>query len=714
MNSTQVGVAGLPAPDRAAAPLTGADLYINRELSWLDFNQRVLDQAFDDTHPLLERVKFLAIVGSNLDEFFMVRVATLLRAERAGHTYISADGLTLKQQLTAIRSRARTMMSDQAACWHDRLRPALAAEGVRFLDPEDYTDADRHFLAAYFRSEIYPLLTPLAFDPGHPFPLISNRSQNFAVVVQHGRRRKFARVKVPALLPRFVALPRSTGGGGPSPHTFALLEDVMRMNLGELFPGVTVVGAHLFRVIRDSDLELTDAADDLLETIDRSLKLLRYGPPSLLQVESTIPARVLQTLVQNFEVKSDVVMRTAHRLNFGDWMSLYKLPLPSLKDAAFVPRTLWDDAVQEASVFDEVRNHDLLAHHPFDSFDAVETFLEQAVHDPAVAGIKMTLYRIAPNSPLIDLLIEAADAGKQVAVLVELKARFDERNNIQWATRLEEAGVHVVYGVERLKTHCKLCLVVRQEPAGVTRYAHIGTGNYNRLTSQVYTDVSLFTADPAVLDDVSEVFNALTGYSQRIDYRELLVAPGNLRERLHSLFEREAGHARAGRPARIIIKNNALTDADIIAALYRTAQAGVAIDLIVRGVCCLQPGVPGVSDRIRVRSIVGRFLEHSRLYYFENGGDPVLYFGSADLMERNLDRRVETLCRIRDTNILRELRDVVLDAYLRDNTRAYELVDGAYRRVTPAGDEPAVNAQRLLLDWYRQKPAAGDDPQFLA
>jgi polyphosphate kinase len=712
MDTTQLELARTAAPERSRLPLTGADLYINRELSWLDFNQRVLDQAFDDSHPLLERVKFLAIVGSNLDEFFMVRVATLLRADRAGLAYISADGLTLRQQLTAIRRRARTMMADQARCWNDRLRPALAEAGVRFLDPDDYSDAARQFLASYFRSEIYPLLTPLAFDPGHPFPLISNRSQNFAVVVQQGRRMKFARVKVPALLPRFVALPRAAGGGSAQ-HTFALLEDVMRMNLGELFPGVTLAGAHLFRVIRDSDIELTDAADDLLESIDRSLKQLRYGPPSLLQVESTIPARVLQTLVKNFETKSDVVMRTEHRLNFGDWMSLYKLPLPQLKDAPFAARTLWGDARQEACVFDEVRSHDLLVHHPFDSFDAVESFVRQAVQDPTVAGIKMTLYRIAPNSPLIDLLIEAADAGKQVAVLVELKARFDERNNIRWATRLEEAGVHVVYGVERLKTHCKLCLVVRQESEGVKRYAHIGTGNYNRLTSQVYTDVSLFTADPAVLDDVSEVFNALTGYSQRIDYRELLVAPGNLRERLHALFEREADHARAGRPARIIIKNNAITDADIIAALYRVAQAGADIDLIVRGVCCLQPGVPGVSDRIRVRSIVGRFLEHSRLYYFENGGDPVLYMGSADLMERNLDRRVETLCRIRDETILRELRDVVLDAYLRDNTRAYELIDGSYRRISRAADEPAVNAQRLLLDWYLQKPAAADDPQFV-
>jgi polyphosphate kinase len=395
-------------------------------------------------------------------------------------------------------------------------------------------------------------------------------------------------------------------------------------------------------------------------------------------------------------------------------MALHRLPLPQLKDPPFVPRTLWGAAHHETCVFDEIRDQDFLVHHPFDSFDAVETFLHQAVQDPAVVGIKMTLYRIAQNSPLIDLLIEAADAGKQVAVLVELKARFDERNNIRWATRLEEAGVHVVYGLEKLKTHCKLCLIVRQEADGVKRYAHIGTGNYNRVTSQVYTDVSLFTADRAVLDDVSEVFNALTGYSQRIDYRELLVAPGNLRERLHGLFEREGDHARAGRPAHIIIKNNAITDPDIIAALYRASQAGAEIDLIIRGVCSLQPGLEGVSERIRVRSIVGRFLEHSRLYYFENGGDPALYIGSADLMERNLERRVETLCRVRDVDIARELRQVVLDAYLRDNERAYELIDGSYRRVSPPAGEASVSAQRLLLDWYLKKPTGSDDLPFMA
>jgi polyphosphate kinase len=425
-----------------------------------------------------------------------------------------------------------------------------------------------------------------------------------------------------------------------------------------------------------------------------------------------MPPRVLNILSDNFEIKDEVVMRTPHRLSFGDWMALHRLPLPQLKDPPFVPRTLWGASHHATSVFDEVRDQDFFVHHPFDSFDAVHTFVQQAAEDPGVVGIKMTLYRIAQDSPLIDLLIDAADAGKQVAVLVELKARFDDRNNIRWATRLEEAGVHVVYGLEKLKTHCKLCLVVRQEAAGVTRYVHIGTGNYNRVTAQVYTDLSLFTADPAVVDDVSEVFNALTGYSQRIDYRELLVAPANLRARLRGLIEREADHARAGRPARIIVKCNAITDPEIIATLYRASQAGVDVDMIIRGVCCLRPGVPDVSDRIRVRSVVGRFLEHSRLYYFENGSEPVAYIGSADLMERNLDRRVETLCRIRDQGIARELREVVLDAYLRDNERAYELVNDSYRRVVPAAGEARVSAQRLLLDWYTQKPAGTDDPQF--
>jgi polyphosphate kinase len=698
-------------PSRAsdtAIDLSDSRLHINRELSWLAFNQRVLDQALDSYHPLLERVKFLAIVGSNLDEFFMVRVATLLKKQRAGLETMSVDGLTVSQQLAAVRQRAARMMKDQAACWHERIRPALADHGITFLEPDQYSDKTRRYLDAYFRSHIYPLLTPLAFDPGHPFPVISNRSKNFAVVVRHQRRTKFARVKIPPALPRFVEVPR-VSAPGTSGHTFAFLEDVIRMNLGELFAGVDVAGAHLFRVIRDTDLELReDEADDLLESVDRTLKQLRHGALSLLQVEKTMPRRVLNILEENFEIEEDVVSRTSERLDFSDFMSLHRLPLPHLKDPTFTPRTLWAIAHHDTCVFDEIREEDFFVHHPFDSFSAVEAFVQQAATDSHVAGIKMTLYRIGSDSPLIDMLIEAADAGKQVAVLVELKARFDERNNIRWATRLEDAGVHVVYGVENLKTHCKLCLVVRNEADGIRRYVHIGTGNYSRVTSQIYTDIGLFTANPRVVDDVSEVFNALTGYTRRQDYNELLVAPMGLRLRLMALIERETAHAEAGRPARVIIKCNAVTDPAIVRALYRASQAGVRIDMIVRGVCALKPGLAGVSERIHVRSVVGRFLEHSRIYWFENGGAAEVYIGSADLMERNLDRRVETLCRVADPDIADHLRSVVLDAYLRDTARAYVLVGDRYESAGRSGGEP-FDAQQFLLDWYRSEALTADE-----
>jgi polyphosphate kinase len=690
----------LPAID-----LQSPDIFTNRELSWLEFNQRVLDQALADYHPLLERVKFLGIAGSNLDEFFMVRVATLLKQQRSGLEQPSADGMSAAQQLAAIRSRAATMMRDQAACWHRRLRPALATEGIRFLEPADYNERTTRYLSQYFTSEIYPLLTPLAFDPGHPFPLISNRSANFAVAVKHNRRTKFARVKVPATLPRFVPIPHPGGGS-----VFAFLEDVIRLNLSALFPGVDVVGAHLFRVIRDTDMEVReDGADDLMESVDRSLKELRYGLPSLLQVESTMPRRVLGILVENFEVTDQIVSRSAERLGFADWIALHRLPYPALKDRPFVPRTLWAISHHDKCVFDDIREQDYLVHHPFDSFSAVEAFLMEASTDPNVVAIKMTLYRIGANSPLIDMLIAAADSGKQVAVLVELKARFDERNNINWATRLESAGVHVVYGVENLKTHCKLCLVVRKEANGAQRYVHIATGNYNRATSHVYTDLGLFTADPEVLDDVTEIFNALTGYSNRREYKQLLVAPMNLRQAFVALIDRERDHARAGRPAHIILKANAVTDPAVILALYRASIDGVEIDMIVRGICCLRPGVPGLSDRIRVRSVVGRFLEHSRVYYFANGGTDEIYLGSADLMERNLDRRVETLCRLRDAAITRQLRDVVLDAYLRDTDRASVLIDRKYVPAAAEPDAPRISAQRLLLDWYSAAPTEDSD-----
>ena len=418
--------------------------------------------------------------------------------------------------------------------------------------------------------------------------------------------------------------------------------------------------------------------------------------------------RVLNILAENFEIDDSVILRTGSRLDFSDWMSLHRLPLPHLKDAPFTPRMLWGMPNHEAGIFDDIREQDRLVHHPFDSFSAVEAFVQQAATDPHVVGIKMTLYRIGANSPLIDTLIAAADAGKQVAVLVELKARFDERTNIEWANRLEEAGVHVVYGVEGLKTHCKLCMIVRKEPDGVKRYVHVGTGNYNRATSQVYTDFGLFTVNPRVVDDVTEVFNSLTGYSRRHDYQELLVAPGGLGSCFYALLEREMAHAAAGRPARVIIKNNALTDTAAVRALYKASQAGVELDLIVRGACALRPGIPGISDRIRVRSVVGRFLEHSRVYYFENGGEPVTYIGSADLMERNLDRRVEALCRIIDPQLARHVRDVVLETYLRDNDRAYVLTKDGYERVQPGSDQAPVSAQDALLAWYT-RPRVADE-----
>lgn len=695
---------------RTDSPIvSGPALFRNREISWLDFNQRVLDQAISDHHPLLERVKFLAIVGANLDEFFMVRVATLLKKQRAGLEESGPDGLTVAQRLTAIRQRAAVMLTDQAACWHDMLRPALAGYGIQFLERSDYSDRVRHYLTSYFRTDIFPLLTPLAFDPGHPFPVVSNRSKNFAVAVKHNRRTKFARVKVPAILPRFIRLPHARGDRSCS---FAFLEDVIRENLGALFPGIEVIGAHLFRVIRDADVELrADDDEDLLESMDRQLKALRHGAPSLLQAESAMPRRVLKILIENFDVDDDIVVRSAERLDFSDWLALHKLQVPQLKDPPFVARTLWAQAHHDSCVFDDIRERDCLVHHPYDSFVAVETFLQQASTDPQVVGIKMTLYRIGANSPLIDLLIDAADAGKQVAVLVELKARFDERNNINWATRLESAGVHVVYGVENLKTHCKLCLVVRKETDGVRRYAHIGTGNYNRGTSQVYTDFGLFTADTVILDDISDLFNFLTGYSNRRDYQQLLVAPVGLRTRFIALLHREIEHARQGRAAHIILKNNAVTDPEIIHELYAASQAGVRIEMIVRGACCLRPGLEGISDRITVRSIVGRFLEHSRVYYFANGGQDDLYIGSADLMERNLDRRVEALCRISDDGIIRHIRDVVLGAYLRDNDRAYTLVDSEYTPATPAAGEPRMSAQDYLIEWYTTLARTQDEAE---
>jgi polyphosphate kinase len=689
----------LPPREIDPSDLKNPALYINRELSWLEFNERVLAQARDTTHPLLERVKFLAITGTNLDEFFMIRISTTQKKLIEGIEDIAPDGYNTEQQLDAMRLGALRMLQEQATVWGE-LRPLLANERIVFLEMDQWTPEIREYLTSYFSREICPVLTPLAFDPGHPFPLISNLSKNFAVVVRHGGRTKFARVKVPDVLPRFVQLPDGLGREGGL--AFVFLEDIIRANMQDLFPGTQVKGAHLFRVIRDADLEVDqDEADDLLETVDRGLRQLRHGALALLQVEADMPTRVLNILAENFEVKSEVVVRTADRMGFGDWMQLTKIHRPELRDAPFTPPNLWRGDQDPEVIFDQLRYQDLLVHHPYQSFASFESFLRAAVRDPHVVAIKMTLYRIGPNSPLIPLLIEAAEAGKQVAVLVELKARFDERNNILWAKRLEAHGIHVVYGFADLKTHAKLCLIVRQESDGIQRYVHIGTGNYNPETAKVYTDLGVFTSDPDIVADVSEVFNYLTGYSNQKDYRSLLVAPVQLRTRLTELVMREAEHAREGRPARLIMKVNAVTDDQMIRVLYRASQAGVSVDLIARGICSLRPGIPGISENIRVRSIVGRFLEHSRIYWFHNGGQEEMYIGSADLMERNLDRRVEALVPVRDPEILEHLRDVVLNAYVRDTERAFVL-DSAGRYERPASGSGEFTSQQFLLQHYTE------------
>ena len=679
--------------------LRDSSLYINREQSWLAFNARVLAQAADPKHPLLERIKFLSIVAKNLDEFYMIRVATTTKRLRAGISDVAPDGLTSEQELNAMRAGGRRMLEQQARMWEE-LRPLLEREGIFFLESHHWTPQIRTYLASYFSQQICPVLTPLAFDPGHPFPVISNLSKNFAVVVRHEGRTKFARVKVPDVLPRFIQIPESLAPARGT--TFVFLEDVVRENIRELFADTHVKGAYLFRLTRDADLEIDEDEDeDLLESVHKSLKQLRHGAPSRLEVEAGIPARVLNILVENFEIDDEeVVIRTSERMAFADWMQLYALSRPDLKDAPFSPRNVWRTDDPDV-LFDQLRYQEHLVHHPFESFDAVEDFLRAAVRDRHVLAIKMTLYRIGTDSPLIDLLIEGAESGKQVAVLVELKARLDERANIKWARRLEDAGVHVIYGFADLKTHAKLCLVIRNEPGGIQRYVHIGTGNYNPHTAQTYTDLGLFTSNAEIVADASEVFNYLTGYSNQKSYREMVVAPVQLRARLVELIMREVEHARAGRPAQIIIKVNSVTDDQMIRVLYRASQAGVAIDIIARGICSLRPGIAGVSENIRVRSILGRFLEHSRLYWFRNGGNDELYIGSADLMERNLDRRVEVMVPVRDEGIRAHLRDVVLSAYLRDTERAMTLA-AAGEYAAPAAGSGSFDSQAFLLEHYMQ------------
>jgi len=681
-----------------------AKLFLNRELSQLAFFRRVLEEAQDERNPPLERVKFLSIIGSILAEFFMLRVAELKQKVAAGVVELSLDGQTPAQQLNAIHREALQLMNDARACLNTLL-PLLDAAGIHILN---YNELDRIQTAAaerYFDEMIFPVLTPLAYDPGHPFPHISNMSLNLAVIVRDTQgQERFARVKVPSTLPRLVQIPPpanapSQDGTEPRDVYFVWLEQVIIAHLGRLFPGMHIITAHPFRVTRDAEVIIQELeAEDLLQTIERSVRKRRFGSVVRLTIDPSMPEKIRSILAENLNLEPQDIYTVAPPLGFSDLIQIYSLDRYDLKYRPFLPSI--PRALKEAEdIFAAIRRQDILLHHPYDSFSPVIEFLQAAAHDPNVLAIKQTLYRVGRNSPVVEALLQAARNGKQVAVLVELKARFDEESNIEWARALEREGVHVVYGVLGLKTHAKALLVVRREGHHLRRYVHLATGNYNPTTARIYTDLGLFTCDEDIGADVSDVFNYLTGYSAKKDYRKILVAPINLRAGIEMLIQREIERRQRGEPAHLIFKLNSLIDERIIRLLYRASQVGVRVDLIVRGMCCLRPGVPGLSENIRVTSIVGRFLEHSRIYYFYNGGAEQIYLGSADLRPRNLDRRVEILFPVQDARLIRQVRDQILATYLADNCRArLMLPDGTYKRLTPDNGAPPLDSQAAFLN----------------
>jgi polyphosphate kinase len=686
-------------------------LYINRELSWLRFNERVLEEALDPANPLLERVNFLAIFHGNLDEFFMVRVSGLLQQRKAGVVERPPDGATPTEQLQAIRECLPPLLQRADECWLRELQPGLERSGIRVVGHAELTAAQQAALRRRFEAEVFPVLTPLAFDPGHPFPHISSLSMNLAVVVRdQGAGEKFARLKVPANFPRLLqvpdeppAAPTAAPPPGAAPEaTLVWIEEVIAANLDRLFPGVEIVDSFPFRVTRNADFEIEeDEGDDLLTAMAEVVGRRHFGLAIRLEIDSAMPSRIRDILIENLELEAHQVYTTAGPIGFTDVTDLRRLERPDLRYPAFLP-VLPASFAGERGVCDLVRQRERLLYHPYDSFAPVVAFVRQAAADPEVLAIKQTLYRVGPNSPIVEALMKARRNGKQVSALVELKARFDEESNIEWARALEEQGVHVVYGLLGLKTHAKMCLVVRRERDGLRRYVHLATGNYNAVTARVYGDLGFFTSDPDIAEDVSDLFNALTGYSRKRQYRKLLVAPVNMRDEILRRIEREIEcHRRAG-SGHLAFKINALVDKACIQHLYRASQAGVRVDLQVRGICCLRPSVPGLSENITVTSVVGRFLEHSRMLYFRNGGREELYLGSADLMPRNLGGRVEVLFPVENPDLLAAIRDHVLFLHLRDNVKSRRLeADGTYARVEPAPGEPRIDSQLELL----QRPA---------
>ncbi|HNT73791.1 MAG TPA: polyphosphate kinase 1 [Anaerolineae bacterium] len=692
-----------------ALDLEAAHLFINRELSLLRFNARVLAEGLDEhRHPLLERVKFLSIFSNNMDEFFMTRVSGLCRQVASGVVEAPPDGMSPAEQLAAIRLELLPVLIAQMQCWCADIVPKLQAAGINILNYDQLRGNQRKLLRRHFEREIFPVLTPLAFDPGHPFPHISNLSINLAVVINdpiHGQR--FARLKIPGTFPRLLRIPEEAqaesyetlGLKAVVADNFVWIEEVVIANLDKLFPGLEVVAAYPFRVTRDADLEIEeDEAADLLEAIEESVGMRQFGLAVRLEVDKNMPEQIRDILVANLSLASYLVYTADGPIGLSAIMELTGINRPDLKDLPFIPYTSRAFSEDENLFATIKRRKNFLLYHPYDSFAPVVDFLRAAANDLQVLAIKQTLYRVGRNSPVVDALLEAREHGKQVAVLVELKARFDEENNIVWAKALERAGVHVIYGLMGLKTHAKMCLVVRREPEGMMRYVHLATGNYNAVTARIYTDIGYFTCDPAIGTDVSDLFNALTGYSRKDRYAKLIVAPMSMREQILERIDREiAQHQRYGN-GYLAFKMNQLVDKVCIQALYRASQAGVRVDLQVRGVCCIRPGIPGISESITVTSVVGRFLEHTRIFYFYNNGEEEMLLGSADLMPRNLDRRVETLFPLDDPLMLASVRDNILKVHLRDNMQCHQLMsDGAYRRLHPEEGQEVWNTQLWML-----------------
>ena len=701
-------------------PLDDPSLYLNRELSLLSFQARVLEEAQDEQNPLLERVKFLSIIGSNLDEFFMVRVAGLKSQLESGTPESGPDGMPPAQELIAIRERVAQLYKDAQDCLR-QIHPQLTKEGIHVIDYAHLSETDTATANSYFSDTVFPTLTPLAFDPGRPFPHISNLSLNLAVLIRDSQGTEhFARVKVPDSLPQLVNLTalqqeakketKSKSKTPPKALHFVWLEQLIIHNLQALFPGMEVLEAHPFHVTRDADSAIQQLeAGDLLESVEEGVWQRRFADVVRLEVNHAISADVLDILLKNLEIEHEDVYKMNGPLALVRVKYLLSIDRPDLKDKPFVPALVPTLQPQEEGddIFCAIRRQDILLHHPFDSFQPVVAFLQKAARDPNVLAIKITLYRVGRNAPVVEALLEAIENGKQVAVLVELKARFDEESNIEWARKLEREGVHVVYGLMNLKVHCKAALVVRQDKDRIRRYVHLSTGNYNAVTAQLYTDLGLLTCDEAIGEDCTDLFNYLTGYSAKTEYQKLLVAPVNLRDQLEQLIRREIEHHKKDGQGHLVLKMNALIDRRMIKLLYEASQAGVKVDLLVRGMCSLRPGIPGVSENIQVTSVVGRFLEHSRIFYFRNGGNDEIYMGSADMMPRNLNRRVELLFPVQDPKLVRYLRDAVLATYLKEVVKARHMnTDGVYVRDPHHTHRRELNSQEWFIKHTTQRPTS--------